>query len=318
MRQILIYISLFFLLTNCKESCDKLYDKGLKAQELSDFDLAIEYFSKAIKNDCYDYDIFMERGLSYRHINQLDLALEDYYNALIIDTISPVVYTNIGVVFELKRDFDIALEYFKKSVQIDSSYALGFYNLGQHYFYSGDYELAVSSFLEAEYLSDSININIPIKVSMCYDSMYNDTMAVRYLKEYANLVNEAVVYYDLANRQLNLNMSDSAIKHLHMALKLDSNVHIYNLLGLAYDRNGQLDKAVNYYYKALEYGEKQSMITYNMSYVLEELDRLEEAINLIVKCNCYDDRNDFDLEQRKAQLEDRLKTRHNNASKAIG
>jgi tetratricopeptide (TPR) repeat protein len=306
MRQILLYLTLFILLTGCKKSCDYLYDKGLDAREQTDFNLAIEYFSKAIQNGCYSYDIFIDRGLSYRNTNQLDLALNDYYSALKIDSNRAAVYTNIGVVFEIKKDYNKALTFLSKSVQVDTSFSLGYYNLGQHYFYSNEYELAISAFLKSQTHSDSVNSDIPIKLSLCYDSLYNDTMAVRFLNEFANLVNDPVVYYDLANRQLGLNMSDSAIKYLDKALTIESNVHIYNLLGLAYDRNGQLDKAVDSYYKALEYGEKQSLIIYNMSYVLEELGRLKEAIKLIENCGCYNDRLDIDLEKRRTQLVNRV------------
>ena len=291
----------------CNSNCKYLYDKGHIARLNSKFQEAINLFNKAEEFGCSGYDLFIERGLAYKNINQLKLALKDYYKALSIDSTKSDIYNNIGVVFIEQKQYNDAFKILKKSIIIDSTYSLGYLNLGYYYCALKDFDMAINSFLKAQNLNDKFDINIPYNLSICYDSLYNKTLALRYYKEFALHIKHADIYYNLALKQIDLKMADSAIFYLHKSLVLNSNVHVLNMLGLAYDLTGQYLKSIEYYYLGLQTDSLKSILTYNITYPLEKLRRYKEAINLIDNCNCHYNSKDFNLAKRKNELENKIK-----------
>jgi tetratricopeptide (TPR) repeat protein len=101
----------------------KAYDKGVKAVNRGDYDLAIAELSEAIRLDTNYADAYFERGMSYDEKREYDRAIADYSEAIRLKPDDNfLVYEFRGDAYARKGDFDKAIADYSDSIRLKPDY----------------------------------------------------------------------------------------------------------------------------------------------------------------------------------------------------
>ena len=107
-----------------------LYDDlGLAYLETNRFDLAIEYFQKAIEQNRTSSVSFINLGETYRRKGLLDQAIVQYQQAIRLDPKSALAHNNLGYAYALQNRINEAVAEFKKALGIDPDLKIAEENL---------------------------------------------------------------------------------------------------------------------------------------------------------------------------------------------
>lgn len=107
---------------------------------------------------------------------------------------------------------------------------------------------------------------------------------------------QETVLYSITNILQNLNFYKQAIPYLHQLIKLEADFpsHMYDL-AFAYEKTGELDKAVRYYKTYIEEEPYSDSAWYNLGILQAQLDRAEEAIEAYDFALAINEHNTFAL-----------------------
>lgn len=118
-RTIGLLAVIFFV--GCGENMEKsrnYYDKGMDYLYSTQYEEAIEYFTKAIKYHSENFEAYFYRGCAkYNSMMKKD-ALDDYNKAIEINPKYDQAYFNIGLYYRSINDYDMACFYFKKAEEL--------------------------------------------------------------------------------------------------------------------------------------------------------------------------------------------------------
>ena len=226
-------------------TCIMLGDAYLR---LSEYDLSISEFDKAIKIDKNNADIYNKRGNAYLKKGQYDIAMEDFKKAIQSGTLNGLklayAYNNRGSAYLEKGELDQAIEDYSKAIQIYPNCVDAYNNRGNLYIDTGRYAHAIKDLNRA--------IKIDSKSAIAY---YNRGVAHLDMSQYDEAIedlNQAIQIdqeYALAycNRGFcynNIGEYDRAIEDSNIAIQIDPNdAAAYNNRGFAYNNKHEYDKA---------------------------------------------------------------------------
>ncbi|MEH2083994.1 MAG: tetratricopeptide repeat protein [Nostoc sp.] len=262
---------------------------GIVAQEQRQFDVAVDYYLKAlkIKEDAGD---FYSAAKEYHHLGivaekqrQFDVAVDYYLKALKIyedagDLYSAAKeYHHLGRVAQEHRQFDVAVDYYLKALKIcedagDSySAAVEYHHLGMIAQEHRQFDVAVDYYLKALKIredagdfysaaSDYHNLGVVAQEQRQFD------VAVDYYLKALKIREDAGDFYSAAGDYHHLGMVaqeqrqfDVAVDYCLKALKICEDAgDLYNAakeyhqLGMVAQEQRQFDVAVDYYNKALK------------------------------------------------------------------
>jgi len=113
-------------------------------------DLAIQYYSNALRVRPFSEEALYNRGLYYQENGLLDKAEEDYTLILSKNSAYANAYYNLGFIALVnKKDYPLAVKQFSKAIEIDQNYVEAFYNRGLAHQYTGNKKLAEKDFRSA-------------------------------------------------------------------------------------------------------------------------------------------------------------------------
>lgn len=113
-------------------------------------DLAIQYYSNALRIRPSSEEALYNRGLYYQESGLLEKAEEDYKLILSKNSAYTNAYYNLGFIALVnKKDYPEAIKQFSKAIEIDQNYVEAFYNRGVAYQYSGNKKSAEKDFRSA-------------------------------------------------------------------------------------------------------------------------------------------------------------------------
>ena len=137
---------------------EKNIEKGKFNLKIGNYALARNYFTKEIKKDPNNAEIYFYRGLSENKIGNYDSAILDYSRAINLNPklffqIAPdlsTAYYNLGgennpnypLYFKQNRDYNIAINDYTKAIEIYPSNTKAYIQRGRTYIGLGNYELA--------------------------------------------------------------------------------------------------------------------------------------------------------------------------------
>lgn len=142
------------------ESASNTYIIGKDFMEEKKYDLAIESFGIALKEDKYFVLAYDDIAVCYRQMNDFDNAIKYYKKSLSIFPEGDFALKNIGVIYSLKSDFKTSNEYYQKFIKFYPQDAEGYFGLGKNQILQEDLENAL------------VNIFIAHKIYLKENSAY--------------------------------------------------------------------------------------------------------------------------------------------------
>jgi len=230
-----------------------LMNLALAHSRLGQYDLALEFFNKAIRYDPKNTDALNLRGVMYFYQKKYSLALEDYHKALAINPNDAEVYVNRGNVYGRLEEDDQAILDYAKAIELKPYLAEAYVNRGNLYARQGQYDLAIIDFNQAlarkPYLSEAYkNRGNAYELSGRYAlALYDYDKALEIKSDY----HEA--YLNRGNTFGRVGLYYFAILDYNRALELQPEfTEAYHNRGVAYRFEGKHDLALADYNKVLE------------------------------------------------------------------
>lgn len=188
-------------------------------------------------------------GATYNQMNNNDSALYYYQNSLDLwlqiggankERIA-AIYNNLGITYRKTGNIPLALEYYQKSLmtkgEINDKAGAGdtYHNIGVIYSIMNDMGKAIEYYRKAETIWTQVGYEIG--VAKCYNNM---------ALAFSNIENfDSTVFY--AGKALDINLP------LHNNRGI---AHSYNILGDMHYRKNELNLALDFYKKGINYAEK--------------------------------------------------------------
>jgi tetratricopeptide (TPR) repeat protein len=113
------------------------------------YDIAIESFQTALKQDPNFVLALDDIAVSYRQLKDYDNAIKYYKKSLAVYPEGEYALMNIGVVYSLKSDFKTAIEYYEKLIKYQPNNAEGYFGAGKNYFALNEDEKALNNIFTA-------------------------------------------------------------------------------------------------------------------------------------------------------------------------
>jgi tetratricopeptide (TPR) repeat protein len=174
MRKLIIFI--FLVLTfvcSCSEKKDSAsfwFEKGMALWDGSKYTepaKAVEYYSKAIKLQQNNAELYNNRGTAYYNMEEYVLATYDFNKAISLKNDYIDVYNNRGSVYFKLGQYELALADFNKAITLNKNYADAYNNRGVLYLNQGKKKLCLSDLQKACELGNCALFNQAKREGLC-------------------------------------------------------------------------------------------------------------------------------------------------------
>ncbi|AFY44676.1 tetratricopeptide repeat protein [Nostoc sp. PCC 7107] len=268
------------------------YQLGIVAQEQRQFDVAVDYYKKALKifEDAGDFYSaareYHQLGIVAQEQRQFDVAVDYYKKTLKIYEdagnfyYAATVYHQLGAVAEKQRQFDVAVDYYKKALKIKEdagdfySAATDYHQLGNIAYKQRQFDVAVDYYKKALKIKEDAGdfysaATVYHQLGMVAQEQRQFDVAVDYYNKALKIKEDAGDLYSAAREYHHLGIVaqeqrqfDVAVDYYNKALKIKedagdlySAAREYHQLGMVAQEQRQFDVAVDYYNKALKINE---------------------------------------------------------------
>lgn len=109
---------------------DTYLKKGELSYQKRDFKEAITWFSKALKIDSNDADLYSTRGVAHFHSGNLPASLQDMNTSQSLEPNSPYRYASRAYIKDAMGDTHGAIIDYQKTIELDPEDAIALNNLG--------------------------------------------------------------------------------------------------------------------------------------------------------------------------------------------
>ncbi len=251
-------------------------NEGIEALDNGSYDLAITYFTKAIRQDSNLATAYALRANAYHNLGNYDAAIKDYTEAIRI--VKPTLeelpkeqsaglYNDRGLSYFLNNDFNHAMADYKKAIEIKPKYAEAYNNQGFIFYEMGKYDRAIADYTKA------------IEINPNLAEAYNNRGLAYHQKNQYNLAiadytraieinpggtmaynNRASTYYDTGKYEL-------AISDYTKNLEINPRDYMaYNYRGNVYIAIGRNDQAISDYTRAIEINPEDGLAYNNRAF----------------------------------------------------
>lgn len=217
------------------------------------YEKAIEYFTKAIKENSDFARAYSNRGVAYRDLGLYQFAIDDYTYAIKLLPDEGLYYNNRSNAYSAIGEKNLALEDSLMAVKLRPDNSYFYFNLGAHYSDLENYTMAIESYTIAINLDPSNFIfynnrgNAYSKIGK-HDLAQQDftqsiTLNPNEARPYANRAKE----YQYTYPQFLLSLARSrAIKDYSSAIELDPSLdYALYYRGLLYSGSGKYQQAID-------------------------------------------------------------------------
>ena len=237
---------------------------GVTHARKSEYDKAIERFTKAIEIDPHLSTAFYYRGLANMRQGDKDTAIQDYDRAIELDPSSAQIYSERGIAFRRQGDPELAILDFTRAIELNPDYARAYYERGVVYQQQGNDEHAIQDFtraieLNADYALAYYHRGLTYRQQGNIDSAIQDYDRAIDLNPYsAQIYNSRGI---VSTHQGNYNR---AIQDFNKVIELNSDHNrAYFNRGLAYRYQGNPQLAIQDFRRAIELAPSYSLAHYN-------------------------------------------------------
>ena len=132
-------------------SVDELNRRGIAQYGLENYDLALQFFARALDLDRSDANSYSNRGCVYHVLGRSEEALADYKQAIRLgnDDMSARVRNNRGLLYLQMGQPKRAISDLETSLSLDPGYASAYANLGLAHLSQGRVDMALDCFRNA-------------------------------------------------------------------------------------------------------------------------------------------------------------------------
>jgi tetratricopeptide (TPR) repeat protein len=230
------------------------YKRGFAFAEKADYDHALADLSEALRLDPSNALALHERAQIFAKLGDQSHAIADYDTALHLDPGDRSAYWERGTVYRQKGDYDRAIADFSEVIRLDPSDADAFVSRGNVYRLKDDFDHATADFDEASRL-DANSAGASTGRGAVYFAKGQHDRAIAELDKAIRLgINHpsSGAYFFRGFAYLGKGAYDGAISDLSESIKLEPNYYAaYQARALAYEANGELERALADYGKVL-------------------------------------------------------------------
>lgn len=270
------------------------YDKGKKALNENNYDIAINEFTKAIEIDSTHADTFNNRGVAYEKKGELNKAINDYTSAIELfskdkdKTVLAKVHYNRGSIHFNKTNYDFAIKDFTKAIELNPDFTDAYLNRGNAYFKNKKYDKAAQDFTKAiEIDSTSKNKITPILVEATKKQGHFYLRNKEYdkaIEEYTRAINfntnDSDIYFERGVAFANKPDYPNAINNFNKAIELNpENAKAYYNRGRVYDSINDLRKAIDDYSLAIKFDQHYKSAYSNRGLLYSEIGEYGKALD---------------------------------------
>jgi len=250
-------------------------EKGIKAENNKDYNLAIHYYKEAIKTNPNDIKAYHKLAYVYQNLKDYDNAIKTYKKAISINSYLTDSYVGLGVVYTIMKDYQQAIKTYNQAVKINPNAPAPYLGLGGTYLTMKNYEQAIQNL--KKYISlDTANSVAYHFLSQAYFSTDNNKEAVENLIKSAQLGNKDAknklekisteendnnkklraiisgIYYEEGIQSYDQKNYALAIERFKQTISFAPNdADAYYNLGVTYNDIKNYDKAIESYKKAI-------------------------------------------------------------------
>ena len=252
--------------------------------------LALEQFSKRIKDNERDFDAWVTRGMIHMQQGKLKLAFRDINESLKINPNRASFWNNRGLVYMRMNQFDLAIKDISYAIKLAPKYANAFNNRGMCYYAKGEFEKAIADYSEAielrpEYPIFLVNRGVSLhstgKQRQAMDD-FNSALKIR-----KNIVE---AYIGRSNLFLGTGDLARAKDNASEAIRLDAeSPEAYNNRGWIRYKTGDFAGGKEDFEKAIELDPEFPKAYSNMGVMLTEMKDYDSALQSLNKAIELDD-----------------------------
>ncbi len=247
------------------------------------FEKAIKDYKQAIKKDPENINAYINRGNAYFAKQSYKKAISDYTRAIKIDPEFSLAYINRGIAYFADNSFSNAIKDFSKAIELGGRDAGNYLFRGNAYYSNGELWQAINDYSKVLEINPDL-INAYDNRGMAYEDMgeldkaiYDYSKAIEIISKnpdtninpnfYSKVIQKPFSYYtshvyflnppydyndrygDYYNRRDTRYNHDQVINTLFIVM---GPLASYIKRGLAYDKKGQLDKAISDFSRVIE------------------------------------------------------------------
>jgi tetratricopeptide (TPR) repeat protein len=210
-------------------------------------------YKNILRTDPNNFNSLHMLGVIYYQLSQYDLAMEYFKEALQYNPTHADAYFNLGNAYSEKKQFDEAVACYRKAIQYNPDILEAYDNLGHAYMAINQYDKAIASYQEVVHRKpDSIMAYHNLGNALHQNARYDEAI-LWYQKAIDQNSSNADTHNNLGALLQRKGQIDAAIRCYQEAIKHNSNYAIaYQNLGNALQEKGQFDEAIKYYQKSLQ------------------------------------------------------------------
>lgn len=196
--------------------------KGQEFYQKKEFDMAIEYFYKAIALNKCNAQAYNNLAMSYWFKNNTDCAIKYFKKANSINKCFTQPLVNLAMLYKQLGNNCKQLYYLNKAVSLNPNDYLAYYWLGDYYRNIGAYPQAISDFKEVIKINPKFS-QAYLDLAVCFFETEQFNYTLMALNQYTELCPESdFVYYLMARTYLaNCNYEEARI-YILKAIQLDN------------------------------------------------------------------------------------------------
>jgi len=230
-------------------------DEGEKYFQDNEDEKTISMYTKALKINPDNEDLYRSIGIAYIQGNKYEKAVEIYEKLIQSHPKDEALYKNLGDVYAHIPDYDNALYMYEKALKINSNNSELYSNKGNVYTLKNEYHKAIESYQKAIKM-DSNNSSYYNSLGLVYEVLDNKNKAIKsYQKAIKLNPNEPIFYNNLAKIYILKNEYSKALRIYKKAIAMNSSdgllykklVDYYQILTEDYISNKKYDKALDIY-----------------------------------------------------------------------
>ena len=179
---VILSVSLFFTSRSMvrAENARSYYDEGMSYLDKEDYEKAIEFFRKAIREDSKLPQLYNALGYSLLKKNgTVKSASKAFQKAIELDPHYADPYFNLGTYYAGPgSDPILAGEYFEKAIKADPQYSKAYMGLGWIYMEKKDAKLAVENFQKSVGLDPNL-VEAQYGLGLAYVALRKNELALK-------------------------------------------------------------------------------------------------------------------------------------------
>jgi len=260
---------------------------GMIADDRNEYDKAVEYYTRAMKYDSKNADIYKNLSIAYRHKKDYDRAADTAKESISLNAKDVNSKILLGNIYFDQGKFKEAADQYGDALKENPDNAAVMYNLGMSMLKTGD-EFAAMEYLRKAAAADRIGEiahRAYSRLGVMYTERKNFEMAEKYLKEAVSVrPSDALNRYNLGIAYMRQNKKEEAAEEFKKAEELgERDSEMLENLGDAYLAMRDYNRSQSVYERLLNINSRNVRILSRLGEIYYEKGELDRAYDTYKK-----------------------------------